>query len=38
MSEEGKITKEYLLDHLDGNEMDLGMTNLSKVPVRELVS
>ena len=38
MSEERKITKEYLLEHLNENEMDLGMTNLSRVPVRELVS
>lgn len=38
MSEERKITKEYLLEHLDVNEMDLGMTKLARVPVKELVS
>ena len=38
MAEERRITKQYLLEHLDNNEMDLGMSNLSKVPVKELVS
>lgn len=38
MGEERRITKEYLLEHFDDNEMDLGMTNISKVPVRDLVS
>ena len=37
MSEERKMTKEYLLEHLDEHEMDLSMANISKVPVRELV-
>ena len=37
MAEERRITKQYLLEHLDQNELDLSMTNLSKVPVRELV-
>lgn len=38
MAEDRRITREYLLEHLDNNEMDLGMSNLSKVPVKELVS
>ena len=37
MAEERKITKQFLMEHLDENEMDLEMANLSKVPVRELV-
>ena len=37
MSEERKMTKEYLLEHFDEHEMDLSMANISKVPVRELV-
>jgi len=37
MAEERRITKQDLLDHLDENELDLSMINLSKVPVKELV-
>ena len=37
MAEEPRITKQYLLDHLDENELDLSMIKLSKVPVKELV-
>jgi hypothetical protein len=37
MAEERRITKQYLMEHLDENELDLSMINLSKVPVRELV-
>ena len=33
-----KFTKEELKGKLDGNELDLSMSSLSKVPVRELVS
>ena len=33
-----KFTKEELRDKLDGNELDLSLCNLSKVPVREIVS
>lgn len=38
MAEQRRITKQFLLEHLDDNEMDLSMTDLSKVPVKELVS
>lgn len=38
MAEERKITKQFLLEHLDDDEMDLGMINLTRVPVKELVS
>ena len=34
---EAKITKEFILEHLDENEIDLSMNNLSRVPVKELV-
>jgi hypothetical protein len=33
-----KFSKEDLKDKLDGNELDLSLCNLSKVPVREIVS
>ena len=33
-----KISKEELRDKIDGNELDLSLCNLVKVPVRELVS
>jgi hypothetical protein len=33
-----KFTKEELKDKLDGSELDLSLCNLSKVPVREIVS
>ncbi len=33
-----KFSKEELKDKLDGNELDLSLCNLSKVPVREIVS
>ena len=33
-----KFSKEDLKDKLDGNELDLSVCNLSKVPVREIVS
>lgn len=33
-----RFTKEELRDKLDGNELDLSLCNLSKVPVREIVS
>ena len=38
MAEEQRITKQYLLEHLDDNELDLSVANLSKVPVKEVVS
>lgn len=38
MAEQRRITRQFLLEHLDDNEMDLSMTDLSKVPVKELVS
>ena len=33
-----KFSKEELKDKLDGNELDLSLCNISKVPVREIVS
>ena len=33
-----KFSKEELNDKLDGNELDLSLCNISKVPVREIVS
>lgn len=36
MAEQRRITRQFLLEHLDDNEMDLSMTDLSKVPVKEL--
>ena len=33
-----KMSKEELKDKLEGNELDLSLCNLAKVPVRELVS
>ena len=33
-----KFSKEELKDKLEGNELDLSLCNLVKVPVRELVS
>ena len=32
------MSKESLKDKLDGNELDLSLSNLTKVPVKELVS
>ena len=37
-SEEPRVTKQFILDHLDEDEIDLSMCNLSRVPVKELVS
>ena len=37
MAEGRLITAKYLLDHLNENELDLSVTNLSEVPVKELV-
>ena len=31
------MTKESLREKLDGNELDLSLSNLTKVPVKELV-
>ena len=36
-SEEPKLTKQFILDHLDEDEVDLSMCNLPRVPVKELV-
>ena len=33
-----KVTKQFLLEHLEEDELDLSMCNLSRVPVKELVS
>lgn len=33
-----KFSKDELRDKIDGNELDLSMSQLTKVPVRELVS
>lgn len=33
---EQKITKQFILDHLDEKEIDLSMCNLTQVPVKEL--
>ena len=35
---EQKISKQFILDHLDEKEIDLSMCNLSQVPVKELVN
>ncbi len=35
--DEPRVTKQFILDHLEENEVDLSMCGLSKVPVRELV-
>ena len=32
------MKKDSLRDHLDGNELDLSLSNLTKVPVKDLVS
>lgn len=32
------MPKENLKDKLEGNELDLGLSNLTTVPVKELVS
>lgn len=32
------ITKQYILDQLTDNEVDLSMNELSTIPVKELVS
>ena len=34
---EVKITKQFIIDQLDGNEADLSMNELDTVPVKELV-
>lgn len=31
------LTKEEIRSKLDGNELDLSLSNLAKVPVREIV-
>jgi len=31
-----KVTKQFLLEHLEEDELDLSMCNLSRVPVKEL--
>lgn len=33
-----KFSKDEIRDKIDGNELDLSMSQLTKVPVRELVS
>ena len=33
-----KITKAFILDHLDESELDLSLCYLTTVPVKELVS
>lgn len=33
-----KLSKEEIKDKFDGEELDLSLCNLAKVPVRELVS
>ncbi len=35
---EKKITKQFIIEHLDEKEIDLSMCELSQVPVKELVS
>ncbi len=35
--EETKVTKQFILDRLEENEVDLSMCGLTKVPVKELV-
>ena len=37
-TEEPKLSKQFILDHLDEDEVDLSMCNLPRVPVKELVS
>ena len=32
-----KVTKQFLLDHLEEDELDLSMCDLTRVPVKELV-
>ena len=36
-SDEPKVTKQFILEHLEDNEIDLSLCNLTKVPVKELV-
>lgn len=33
-----KLSKEEIKDKLDGEELDLSLCNLAKVPIREMVS
>ncbi len=35
---EQKVTKQFIVEHLDEKEIDLSMCELSQVPVKELVS
>lgn len=35
-TEEPKLSKQFILDHLDEDEVDLSMCNLPRVPVKEL--
>ena len=38
-TEEGPhVTRQFLLDHLNEDELDLSVCNLTRVPVKELVS
>ena len=38
MAKENKVTKQFILDHLDDSELDLSLCYLTTVPVKELVS
>ena len=38
MEEGPHVTRQFLLDHLNEDELDLSVCNLSRVPVKELVS
>ena len=38
MSTEQRVTKQYILDHIDEDEVDLSLCSLTSVPVKELVS
>lgn len=37
-TEEAKITKQFLLDHLEDDILDLSVCSLTKFPAKELVS
>lgn len=37
-TEEPKVTKQFLLDHLEEDVLDLSLYSLTKFPAKELVS
>ena len=37
MSKEKRVSKQFILDHLEESEVDLSLCYLSTVPVKELV-